>query len=474
MSAPPFSLVRSCRIHVVGVGGAGMSPIALVLAAAGHHVSGSDVAASPSLDRVTAAGVTTHVGHDITNLAADLDALVVTTAIGVDSSTNVEVAEARRRGLPVLRRAEVLAAIGASRRTIGVAGTHGKTTTSTLLALVLQAGGLEPGWIIGGEVLGESSGARWGSGEWFVVEADESDGTFNELGAAAAIVTSVEPDHLEYHGGWDELQAAFATYVEAIEGPVVLCADDAGAAALAARSGAARTYGTDTAAHYVIGDLDLGRFDASFTVTHRATAEQTNAHLPIAGLYNVRNAAAALAMGHALGVPLAVGAEGVGEFPGVRRRFHRRGEADGVTVVDDYAHLPGEVAAVTAAARAGGWRRVVAVFQPHRYSRTEQVGADFGGAFDAADVVVLTDVYGAGEPVRDGIDGQIVRRAVEATNGHPPVVYVPERSALAVALAEILEPGDLCLTLGAGDITKLADEVLPLLEVRSASPTSAP
>jgi len=402
-------------------------------------------------------GVEVFVGHGADRLDTDVDVVAVSTAIPAD---NAEVMEARRRGLPVLRRADVLAGIAGTRRTIAVAGTHGKTTTSTLLALVLKAGGERPSWIIGGELLGAAAGAHWDEGAWLVLEADESDGTFIELGAEAVIVTNVEADHLEHYGGWDGLVSAFDSFVEQTSGPRVVCLDDTGAAALADRF-TVTTYGTDKRAGYRIENPRFSRFEASFTL--RAGAESVTVALPAPGLHNVRNATAALALGHRLGVPLEVGAAGVANYGGIARRFQRRGERAGITFVDDYAHLPSEVKAAVAAARGGNWDRVVAVFQPHRYSRTQQVGADFGGSFDGVDFLVLTDVYAAGEQQRDAVSGDIVRRAVMSMPDHPDLIYVEERADLASAVAGVLRSGDLCLTLGAGDVTKVADEIQAIL-----------
>lgn len=445
------------RIHVIGAGGSGMSAIASVLASMGHKVSGSDAADGVALSRLKDAGVDAYVGHNPV-LVATVDAVAASTAIKADDP---EVMAARNAGIPVLRRADVLAAIAAVKRTVAVAGTHGKTTTSTLAASVLIAGGLDPSYIIGGEILGRGNGAHWSDGDWFVVEADESDGTFLELGAEAAIVTNVEPDHLEHYGGWPQLQDAFARFVAVAPGPKIICADDEGAARLAAATPDAFTYGTTEAADYRIVDLELGRFKADFSLTHQGQRQAVTINAP--GLHNVRNAVAAMALGHQLGVLLEDAARGVANYGGVGRRFQPRGEKSGITFVDDYAHLPSEVSATVAAATDGDWGRVVAVFQPHRYSRTEQVGADFGGAFDGVDLLVLADVYAAGETPREGVTGQIVVDAVTSAADAPTVIYEQDRAGLARRVARELKAGDLCLTLGAGDVTKLADEIQEIL-----------
>lgn len=458
-----FDLSRRRRIHIVGIGGAGMNAIATVLLAMGHEVTGTDAHDSLVIDRMRQLGARVWTNAERPELP-NVEAVAISTAI---PAADADVKQAVERGLPVLRRAELLTALSKSRKTIAVAGTHGKTTTSTLLALVLEAGNTHPSWIVGAEIIGRDGGANWDNGEYFVIEADESDGTFVELLSHAVIVTNVEPDHLEFYGSLDNragaienLHATFDKFVEQANGPRVVCIDDEGSAALAQRHDVI-TYGTSDNADYRIVDLQLGRFSADFAIQHNG--EKTPVHLPAAGLHNVRNAVAALAMGDALGVALNMGAAGVAGYGGVKRRFQMRGEKNGVTFVDEYAHLPGEVKQALAAAKAGEWQRIVAVFQPHRYSRTEQVGNDFGGAFDDADLLVLADVYGAGEPVRPGIDGHIVERAVTKEAKHPPVTYVESREALAKEVNELLRSGDLCLTLGAGDITKLADEILELM-----------
>lgn len=453
--AEPYDLSTPRRIHIVGVGGMGMSAIATVLAAMGHHVSGSDLKSSAGLERLRSLGVDAAVGHRAENLG---DAEVVTLSSAVPA-TNPEVVAARAGGIPVLRRAEMLAAVAAMRRSVGVAGTHGKTTTSSMLALVLVEAGFRPSFLIGGQVNDVGSGAVWDGGEWLVVEADESDGTFLELPLEAVVVTSVEPDHLATYGGhFDTLVGAFEQYLRAAAGPRVVCADDAVAATLARATGAV-TYGTDGSAEYRMTDVQGARSGITFSVEHGGVS-LGRVSLPVPGLYNARNACAALVTGLLLGAPFTAAAAALARYGGVARRFQFRGERDGVTFVDDYAHLPGEVAAVLAAARDGGWSRVVAVFQPHRYSRTAEVAAGFADAFDDADVVVLTDVYGAGEAPRPGVTGKLVLDAVLGARPATRAAYLPGRRELAPYLRGILRPGDLCITLGAGDITGLADELL--------------
>lgn len=449
------------RIHVVGIGGAGMSAIATVLVAMGHRVSGSDLKASAGLERLIALGVQVNIGHEAPNVA-DADLLAISTAI---PARNPEVVAAKAAGLPVLRRADILASIAAQRRTVAVAGTHGKTTTSSMLALVLVEAGLQPSFIIGGDVNEIGSGAAWGDGELFVVEADESDGTFVELGADVVVVTNIEPDHLEHYGSFDALLAAFERFVTEASGPRVFCVDDPHAAALAARLRAAGvdvlTYGTDKSADYRMVEVHTSRTGTDVAVVHGG--ETVQFELPVPGLHNARNAVGAMVTALALGAAPEAAQRALGRFGGVARRFEFRGEIDGITFIDDYAHLPTEVAAAVSAARAGDWERIVCVFQPHRYSRTEALWESFADAFEGVDVLAITDVYSSGERPRPGVTGKLIVNAVLDAHPWRRVAYLPRRDDVVAYLRNELRPGDLCLTLGAGDLTSLPDEIQAIL-----------
>ena len=449
------------RIHVVGVGGSGMSAIASVLAAMGHTVTGSDLKESAALERLRAQGIEVHVGHDADHLDTP-DLVTRSTAVG---DSNPEVVMARSRDIPVLRRASILAAITATRPTIAVSGTHGKTTTSSMLALILVEAGLRPSFIIGGDVNEVGAGAVWGDGEWLVVEADESDGTFVELDADVSVTTNVEPDHLEHYGGFDGLLDAFDRFVGGGERARVVCIDDEHAAALAARHGAV-TYGTAPEADYRVSDVESGRARASFRLT-KGDEELGPVELPIPGRHNVMNAAGALATALEIGAPFEAGRVALGRFGGVARRFEYRGEAAGVTFVDDYAHLPTEVCQMLGAASDGGWSRIVCVFQPHRYSRIDALWHSFADAFDDADLLVVTDIYPAGEAPRPGVSGKLVVDAALDARPWRRVAYLPDRADLVSYLTAELRPGDLCVTLGAGDLTTLPDEVQAALAERS-------
>ncbi len=445
------------RIHIVGIGGAGMRAIATVLVAMGHRVSGSDMKPSAGLDRLRALGVEVHVGHRGEQVG-DADLVAVSTAI---PASNPEVVAAHDGGVPVLRRAEILAAITRVKRTLSVSGTHGKTTTTTMLALILVEAGLEPSFIIGGDVNEIGSGAVWEDGELFVVEADESDGTFTELATDLAVVTNIEADHLDFYGDLAAIEEAFDRFVAGARVAVV-CVDEPHAAALATRHATAVTYGTGEAADYRIVDVAVDRVGTRFAVELDGT-ELGRVDLPIPGLHNARNATAALVAALQVGAPFEAAAAALSRYAGVARRYQFRGELDGITFVDDYAHNPGKVAAVVGTATQGGWDRVVVVFQPHRYSRTEDLWRDFGTSFVGADVVVVTDVDGAGEQPRPGVTGQLIVDAIAEGDPERAVVHLADRHTLATDLAEVLRPGDLCLSLGAGDITGLADEVLAVL-----------
>ncbi|MFN8035905.1 MAG: UDP-N-acetylmuramate--L-alanine ligase [Acidimicrobiia bacterium] len=441
------------RVHVVGIGGAGMSAIASVLARMGHRVSGSDLKESRGLDRLRLLGVDARTPHDAGHVPPDVDVVVVSTAI---PDRNPEVQLARARGVPVLRRCDALRAIVATRRAIAVAGSHGKTTTSSMLAVVLRAAGWHPSFLIGGELNEVGTNASYDDGDWLVVEADESDGTFLELPAEAGIVTNVEPDHLEHYGEFDALVAAFRRFVDGLAGPRVLCVDDAVARELARDVSDCVTYGAAPGAAYRLVAYTGHRAGSGFDVEHGGSVVG-RVELPLAGRHNALNALGAAAMACELGVPFEDVRRGLSTFGGVARRFQFRGERDGVTFVDDYAHLPGEVAAAIAAAREGEWQRVVAVFQPHRYTRTARLWREFADSFTGADAVVLTDVYSAGETPRPGVSGQLILRAVLDAHPSQPVVYLPHRADLERHIPRLARPGDVVVTLGAGDLTSLPD-----------------
>lgn len=454
-----FDLRVRRRIHVVGVGGAGMSAIAEVLATMGHEVSGSDLKASSGLERLRALGIAVQVGHDEVHVDG-VDMVTRSTAIAED---NVECRAAELRGIPLLSRAQVLGEICSLRDTVAVAGTHGKTTTASMLALVLREAGLRPSFIIGGDVNEIGTGAAWDEGHLFVVEADESDGSFLNLDRRVAVVTNVEADHLEYHGGFEELLVAFRRFVTETDGTAVVGIDDVEGRRLAKDSGAV-TVGTSGDADWRISSLDEAWSGVSFDLSDTEGGCYP-IRLPLPGIHNARNAALAAVAGLLVGSSPESVVEALARFGGVARRFEHRGTSAGVTFVDDYAHLPTEVAATIRTSRSTDWGRLVAVFQPHRYSRTESLANSFGQAFDGADIVYVTDVFSAGELPRPGVSGRLVADAVKETRPEMDVRYEPRREKLVSELAAELREGDLCLTMGAGDLTSVPSEVQNRLEV---------
>ncbi len=440
--------------HIVGVGGAGMSAIATVLRQMGQQVSGSDQRESATVDRLRKMGVSVSVGHDAGNIAG-ADVLTISTAV---PDSNVEVVAAGVANIPVLRRDQMLAAITLQRRSIAVAGTHGKTTTSSFLALALRFADLDPSFVIGAEVAALDASAYWGDGDLFVVEADESDGTFLRLDRTAAVVTSVEPDHIAYYGSETAMVAAFVQFVMETNGPVAVCLDDVGASALLAVTDKTIGYGTHKDAAVRISRFIGAKNACTFTIVTEGGEWPVSLAAP--GLHNAQNATAAFAIAVALGADAEGAVSGLEAYTGVARRFELRGVINDITFIDDYAHLPSEVEAVLAAAKDGGWGRVIAVFQPHRFSRTAEVHAAFAGSFDDADVVIVTDIFASGERPIAGVTGKLVADAVLESEPWSHVVFLPQREDLVTYLAGTLRPGDLCLTLGAGDLTTLPDELM--------------
>jgi UDP-N-acetylmuramate--alanine ligase len=449
-----LDLTTPRRIHVVGIGGAGMSAIAQVLRDMGHTVTGSDLKDSPVAQRLRSHGITVAVGHRAESVG-DAEAVTFSPAVGPD---NPELVAAADGGLRVVPRSEMLAAICATRRCLAVSGTHGKTTTASMLSLILVEAGLRPSFVIGADVNEIGTNAVWDTGEWLVVEADESYGTFTAIRPDLAVLTNVEADHLDYYETFDALRAAFGGFVAAAGEGAVVCADDPEAAAIGRATGAVAV-GSGADPDYRIGDLELHRSSVSFTLTG-PDGPLGPLHIGVPGEHNARNAAVAVVAALRAGAPFDAARAALARFAGVPRRFEFRGEAGGVTFVDDYAHLPTEVRAALATARTGGWSRVVAVFQPHRFSRTAALAAEFGTAFADADVLVVTDVYSAGERPVPGVSGRLVADAVRAQDPRLPVTYAPGWDDVARAVSGLLRAGDLCLTLGAGDLTDLPDVLL--------------
>lgn len=452
------SLDDARRVHVVNVGGAGMSAIATVLAQRGHDVSGTDAKSTPFLGPLDRLGVSVSVG-DSNPAAQDADLVVTSTATPAD---HPDVVAAAAAGVPVVHRRDALEAICAERRVVAVAGTHGKSTTAAMLATILDGVGDGAGYLVGTRVTGLGTNADWRSGPGFVVEADESDGTFLRLGATDGLVTNLEADHLSYWGTEAALVEAFRGFVAALTGTAILCSDDPGSAALAPHATRAVTYGTATDADHRVSDVEAAGIGVAFTHTHGDVSVRVT--VPSApGIHNARNAAGAIAAAVTSGVDLAAAATALASFAGVARRFEVRGRAGGVTFVDSYDHLPTEVAAALTAARSGPFERVVCVFQPHRYTRTRDLAPTFADAFVDADVLGVTELYPAGEDPIAGVTGRLVHDAVLGAHPDADVRFLGGLAETADWLVETLRPGDCCITLNAGDLTRVPDVVIERL-----------
>jgi UDP-N-acetylmuramate--alanine ligase len=458
-------LGRTRRIHFVGVGGAGMSGIAEVLANLGYTVTGSDEKRSAVTARLTEHGVAVFEGHAAAQVG-DADVVVVSSAV---RASNPEVVEARRRHIPVIPRAEMLAELMRLRYSVAVAGAHGKTTTTSMIAVTLERAGLDPTAVIGGRLSAFGGHARLGRSELLVAEADESDRSFLKLFPTLAVMTNVDREHLESYGTLADVQQAFVEFANKVPfyGAVVACADDPGLQPVLPRvERRLITYGVSETADVRATEIVLEPFGARCRVSRRTrTADREEAlgalTLAVPGHHNILNALAAVTVGLELEVPFARIADGLAAFRGVERRFERRGEAAGVLLVDDYGHHPAEIAAVLAAAAALR-RRTIVVFQPHRYSRTAQLMHEFGPALAAADEIVLTDIYAAGEDPIPGVTIEAldaaVRQAIDV-----PTVLVKSLADVPAAVAARVRPGDLVITLGAGSIAGVADRILEVL-----------
>jgi UDP-N-acetylmuramate--alanine ligase len=460
---PPKDLAAAASpVHFVGIGGIGMSGIAEVMLNLKYQVTGSDIAESANVKRLRAKGAVIHIGHDGANVAG-AGALVVSSAVRRD---NPELVAARARRIPVVRRAEMLAELMRLKQCVAVAGTHGKTTTTSLVAALMDAAGFDPTVINGGIISAYDSNAKMGEGEWMVVEADESDGSFLKLRGTVGIITNIDPEHMEHYGKIETLREAFQQFVENLPfyGFAVLCVDHPEVQALAARIEDRRviTYGFSPQADVRIvnhaGDAAGSRFDLRFQARGAEPAVWAGLTLPMMGEHNVLNAAAALAVVQALGGQEAKARQGLAGFTGVKRRFTLVGEACGVAVIDDYGHHPVEIAAVLKAARQrAGEGRVIAVVQPHRYTRLHNLFEDFCTCFNDADAVLVTPVYTAGETPIEGADQDSLVAGLQRHSHRDAAATT--RETLAADLKSRIQPGDVVVCLGAGDITAWAAEL---------------
>ncbi|MBD2844622.1 UDP-N-acetylmuramate--L-alanine ligase [Paenibacillus sp. IB182496] len=461
------------HVHFIGIGGYGMSAIARVMLEMGYRVTGSDVASQELTQKLAAGGARIYIGHQAEHVQG-ADLVVYSTALAAD---NVERRAAQEHNIPIIHRAQMLARLMNAGRGIAVAGAHGKTTTSSMIALVMENCRLDPTYIIGGELVNVGTNAKAGKGEYVVAEADESDGSFLEYHPELAIVTNIEADHLEnYEGSFDKLKAAYVQFLAQIKsgGRAIVCADDENIRALlpALRErllGGVRTYGIDADADYAAANLVLGDRRVRFDVRSGAQLLGT-IELPVPGRHNVYNALATVATCLEAGVAFADIAAGLREFRGAKRRFQVLGEEHGILVIDDYAHHPTEIQATISAAKATG-HRIIAVFQPQRYSRTFFLLEQFSRSFGEADEVIITDIYSpAGERQIEGVNAERLVELIR-TNSHAAARHIPTKEQVLEHLEGRVEPGDLVLTMGAGDIWRVAVQLADTLRGRSGAGT---
>jgi UDP-N-acetylmuramate--alanine ligase len=452
--------LRLRRLHFVGAGGVGMSGLAeILLLSTPLEISGCDKERSENTERLTALGAKIAYGHDAAHVE-QTDLVVISSAI---AEGNPEVAAARRRGIPVIRRAEMLAEIMRLKQGIAVAGTHGKTTTTSLTGMVLTEAGFDPTIVVGGRVRILGTNARLGKGDFLVAEADEYDRSFLELTPVVAVVTNIEADHLDTYRDLADILEAFAIFANRVPfyGAVVACLDDPGVREILPRvKRRVVTYGESPEAALRAGEIRLEASGTTFEVWEGNTWSLGTVRLPLPGRHNVLNALAAIAVGRELSIPFPTIARALKDFTGVIRRFETKGERGGVLVLDDYAHHPTEIAATLAAARqVHPGRRLVALFQPHLYSRTRDFAEAFGRALLACDLAIVTDVYPSREKPIPGVTGEVVARAARHA-GHANVMYVSDRTRVAGELERVLKRGDLLLTMGAGDVVRLGEAYL--------------
>ncbi|HXM97547.1 MAG TPA: UDP-N-acetylmuramate--L-alanine ligase [Candidatus Dormibacteraeota bacterium] len=454
------------RIHLVGIGGIGMSGIAEVLLTLGYSVSGSDTKSSATTERLQQMGATIYEKHEAANVEG---AHVVVTSSAIRSE-NAEVLEAHKRKIPVIPRAEMLAELMRLKYGIAVAGAHGKTTTTSIVASVLAAAHLDPTFVIGGKVNQAGTNARLGKGEYFIVEADESDRSFLMLAPVVAVVTTIDREHLDQYASLEDIQGAFAQFVNRIPfyGAAILCIDEPNVQAiLPSVKRPIITYGTSSQADLVISNIKLEGLGSEFRLTFRG--EDLGlfqlAHPP--GIHNVRNAAAAAAVALYLNVPIDLIHEGLAKFAGVGRRFEVKGTSNGITVIDDYGHHPVEIRATLDAARFSKFARLLVLFQPHRYSRTQHLWDEFSRAFNQADVLVLTDIYPASEAPITGITSEALAAAIREA-GHKNVHYISTIQQANKFLLKEARSGDAILTIGAGSVSRASNELMTLLEAQVA------
>ncbi|MFQ5851358.1 MAG: UDP-N-acetylmuramate--L-alanine ligase [Candidatus Binatia bacterium] len=453
---------RRHGVHFVGIGGIGMSGIAEVLLNSGYQVSGSDLREGDVTQRLRSLGARVFIGHREANLGSNPSVVVISAAV---KFSNPEVMEARRRHIPVIPRAEMLAELMRMKYGVAVAGSHGKTTTTSMIGTVLSAAGLDPTMVIGGRMKLLGSNARLGQGEILIAEADESDGTFLLLSPTIAVVTNIDREHMDFYQTVDRLSKSFLAFINKVPfyGLGVLCLDDPHVRGLLSKvKKRFSTYGLSSEADFYARDLQTKAMEVQFSVWHRSRS-LGKLRLRMPGRHNAMNALAAVAVGHELEVPFDLVAKALGAFTGIHRRFEIKGEPRGVLVVDDYGHHPAEIQATLQAIREGWNRRLTVIFQPHRYSRTRDLFDDFVMAFDGTDRLVLTEIYPAGEEEIREIRGEVLYRAIKR-RGHMEVEFIPDGEEIVKRLPLRLKAGDMVLTLGAGDIYKIGEALVESLQ----------
>ena len=450
------------HLHFVGIGGAGMSPLAKMMVEHGYEVTGSDRANSEVIEALEGLGAKITLDGQKAENVKGADAIVVSTAIPFD---NPEVLAAQDLGIRKLHRSDINAALVNEYKGIAVAGSHGKTTTTSMIGVALERSGVSPSVVVGGEVPDLGTNAQLGTSDYLVSEADESDGSFLKLRPYISVVTNVEDDHMDHYGTMENIIKAFRTFIENTRegGWAVLCLDNPNLREMAKTlKTKAITYAIDNEADYTAKSIETGGTGIAFDVYH---GEDRLGHvaLNIPGRHNVLDALACIVVGLSIGVPFEKLAAGLGDFHGAKRRFQTKGRIKGIWIVDDYAHHPTEIAATLKAAKETSPKRLICVFQPHRYSRTKLLGDEFGRAFVSADVLFLTDVYAAGEPPIEGVSGETIVRAVKEQTGRD-AIYEPVKEKLAARLQDFVQEGDLIITMGAGDIYRTGEELVELLQ----------
>ncbi len=449
------------HIHFVGIGGIGMSGIAEVLLNLGYRVSGSDMKASDTTDRLKKIGGEIFIGHRAENITLP-HVVVISSAVKKD---NVEVIAAREKQIPVIPRAEMLAELMRLKYGVAIAGAHGKTTTTSMVATVLAAGNIDPTVVIGGKLNSLGTNAKLGQGEFLVAEADESDGSFLKLSPTIAVVTNIDAEHLDYYKDINEIKDAFLLFINKVPfyGVSILCLDEKHIQALIPFvQKRYLTYGMNSQADYQAKDVSLSPLGSRFKVLHRGH-DLGWFDLSVPGVHNINNSLAAVAVAKELDIDVEIIRKALRDFSGVQRRFEIKGEGGGITVVDDYGHHPTEIKATLAAAKAGLGRRLVAVFQPHRYTRTQHLLEEFFTSFNQADTVIVMDIYAAGEQPIPGVSGRAIYEGVKR-HGHKDAAFLADRDAVVNHLAGTLKKGDVLLTLGAGDVWKVGETLLEKLK----------